>query len=114
MTEDAAEARAAHNEAIFRNANERLSREREALAAPEDRTPFLCECADTRCNEIVLLTVEEYERARSQGDWFFVATHHLDRVLASSEITELGGYALVRKRGRAGEIARAEDPRSRD
>jgi hypothetical protein len=114
MTEDAAEERAAHNEAIFRDANERLSRERETLAAPGDRTPFLCECADEHCNEIVLLNVEEYERARSQGDWFVVAASHLDRVLAGSEITELDRYALVRKRGRAGEIARAENPRARN
>jgi hypothetical protein len=112
MTEDG-EARAAHNEAIFRNANERLSREREMLAAPEDRTPFLCECSDEHCKEIVLLNVAEYERARSQGDCFVVVTSHLDRVLASSEITELDGYALVTKRGHAGEIARAENPRSR-
>jgi hypothetical protein len=97
---------------IFREANERLREERTRLVPDEERTPFLCECADERCSEVVLLTLAEYERARSNGNRFFVTTEHLDRVIPNSDITELDGYALVSKHGRAGEIARAEDPRS--
>lgn len=33
-------------------------------AAP---VPFLCECSDVRCDELVRLTLEEYRRARSSG-----------------------------------------------
>lgn len=66
------EGRSVRNESTFRDANEQLRNSRERLAAPHERTPFLCECEDVRCTTLLLLTVEEYERARESGDCFLI------------------------------------------
>jgi hypothetical protein len=59
----------------FRNANERL-KSRLGDLAWEDRIPFVCECADPGCLEVVDLTMAEYETVRAHGAAFFVAPGH--------------------------------------
>jgi hypothetical protein len=48
----------------------RASNDRVAQAAYQlrfvSRVPFLCECDDPSCDEIVLLELDEYEHARSE------------------------------------------------
>lgn len=110
MTDESLE-REARDESIFRDANEKLRKGRDDLAASGDRTPFLCECEDRTCTRLMLLTVEEYEQARSLGDCFLVVPEHESRnsgqVLARGE-----GHVLMQKSGRAGEVARELDPRA--
>jgi hypothetical protein len=103
------EERAAKNEISFREANERLGEKRVELDAA-GRTPFLCECSDARCTELVRLTLAEYERVRSNPRWFLVASGHDPGASRAAE--ERGGYAIVEKTGVAGAIAEEQDPRS--
>src|SRR5215211_1486072 len=62
-------ARVAENESIFRRANEQLERRFRELEA-EGLTPFLCECGDGRCNQVIRLTLDEYERVRAHAAHF--------------------------------------------
>jgi len=102
------EARAAKNEVSFRKANERLGEKRTELDA-EGRTPFLCECSDVDCTQIVRLTHREYEHVRSNPTWFVIVSGHDAGVGTTAE--DHGEYAIVEKTGIAGEIAAGEDPR---
>ena len=102
------EARAAKNEISFRKANERLGEKRRELDA-EGKTPFLCECSDPRCTEIIQLTVPEYEQVRSHPTWFLIATGH--DAAGTTTVGEHSGYTIVEKAGIAGKIAEEEDPR---
>ena len=108
---DTSAERVAKNDATFRDANERISAT--ALAAEMDAPiPFLCECADERCTEIVRLPLTEYERVRRDSTWFINAPGHDGsggphvRVVSQRD-----GYAIVEKVGRAAEVAAELDPR---
>lgn len=102
--------RAARNEAIFREVNERI----EELARPwSDDMEVFCECADPECTETMTVSVEKYEAVRAHPTWFFVLPGH--EVTEVEEVVERGDDLLVvRKRGEAGEIAAELDPRRQD
>ena len=102
--------RAARNESVFRDANEKLRRGRERLASADSQTPFLCECEDPCCTAMMLLTVDEYERAREFGDCFLITPDHEDRT-SGDPLARAEQYILVQKSGPAGEVARGLDPR---
>ena len=60
------EERIARNQATFRAANERIG----AAAGVYDvatPVPFICECADPICTEVVLLELDQYEEIRSDS-----------------------------------------------
>jgi hypothetical protein len=100
--------RAARNEVVFRKANEKLGVKRQELDIG-GLTPFLCECGDPGCTELVRLSLEQYEHVRARGNWFFVAAgHDADE---GRHVEEYDGYAIVEKDGVAGRIADEEDPR---
>lgn len=67
--------RIGHNEAIFREVNEGISRGR--WPGDED-TPiaFRCECGQLGCTRMIELAAPEYERIRANPRWFFVAPGH--------------------------------------
>ena len=68
--------RIARNDATFRHANERI--ERAAEQADVELVPFLCECADERCTEIVRVSLADYEAVREHPERFLTAPdHHL-------------------------------------
>ena len=102
--------RAAHNEVVFRDANERVRARAAELSRDEGRAPFLCECEDPRCEAIVRLSLSEYEAVRAGARQFFIAPGH---PVSDGEIAEHGDrYCVVRKTGTAGAIAQRTDPRS--
>lgn len=74
MTE--AEKRIARTEALFRNVNERIAESAKRFDA--DEATFVCECADQQCAERVDVTLDEYERARSDGTHFLLSPGHED------------------------------------
>ena len=86
------------NEAVFRAANERL-RDRLSRAEREGTIPFICECSDANCLEVVELALGTYEDIRSQGErCFFVLPGHNgegERVLREAD-----GFAVVEKLAR--------------
>jgi hypothetical protein len=76
------------------------------------RVPFLCECPDPNCREIVLLSVVDYESVRAHPDRFFLVAGHEDGEATHERILEAEeGYAVVEKIGTAGGEARRLDPR---
>jgi hypothetical protein len=101
----------ARNDSIFRDANERI--ERAAKQYPEvERAPFICECADLSCREVVLLTLEEYTRVRSRPTHFVVAPGHEEVATGAVEVVERGErYVVTKKIGKAGAVATDLDPR---
>ena len=102
----------AENEATFRAANERIREVERQLDPPLERVPYLCECDDVHCHELMRLTVAEYERIREDGATFGVARGHSSN---GEVVEEHDHYVVVRKPdGSGGEVARALDPRGED
>jgi len=106
------EERIARNDALFRDANERIGTFAAKHDLREDALPFICECADTRCHEIVTLPLDEYERVRSNPRWFVNAPWHQVAARGAATVVEHhSGYVVVEKQGHAGEVAEELAPR---
>jgi hypothetical protein len=102
--------RAAENEATFRQANETLEQKAGEIGLGEERTPYLCECEDERCTEVIRLTRAEYEHVRADARRFVVVSSHQeadDRVLR-----EDAGFTLIEKGGAEGDLVAERDPRA--
>jgi hypothetical protein len=103
--------RVAENQVRFRAANEEIS----AIAqrgADLPRIPFVCECANPRCVEILRLSRPEYEAIRADGRWFLNAPGHEAAALGWGVVVDRGdGFVVVEKIGEAGDISEALDPR---
>jgi hypothetical protein len=72
------------------------------------QVPFLCECADERCTEIVRLSLDCYEKVRSHPRRFFNALGHQRLSVSAGAavvVEELPGYVVVDKIDLAGEVA---------
>lgn len=87
------------DQARFRCSNERLRRTAAHIRfEPTDRVPFLCECADRECFEVVMLSLEEYDRLRTHPCWFLLVAGHEDDESTQERIVEAeNGYAIVEK-----------------
>jgi hypothetical protein len=103
--------RVAKNDAVFRNANEGIERSAVEHGVAEG-VPFLCECAEPSCTELLRLSLVDYEMVRAQPRWFINAPGHQ---VAGGKHVEVArqrdGYLIVEKLGRAGEIVEELDPR---
>jgi hypothetical protein len=107
------EARLAENEATFRDANEQIMKRAREYEFP-DRVPFLCECGEPSCHEILRLTLEQYEEVRSAGTRFFLVPGHEAAVDPSATIVNrTKEYVVIEKAGIAGEVAERRDPRQK-
>jgi hypothetical protein len=102
--------RAAENESIFRDANERVEERLGELTLEEGRSPFLCECEDLHCREMVRLSREEYEAVRSRPNRFVIAPGH--PYTEARVVSDRERFLVIEKIGRAGEVAEELDPRS--
>jgi len=103
------EQRVGHNEALFRDINERI----EAGHWRDDDSEtvaFRCECSMLGCNLLVEMTMAEYERVRASPRRFLLVPGHeipeVEVVVARGE-----GYVVVEKVGEAGRVAEAADRR---
>jgi hypothetical protein len=98
--------RAAENQSLFREINERI----EDLAADAAFQTFVCECADTECAEGISATLEEYEAVRRDPNRFVVLAGHdipgVEDVVAATE-----RYVVVSKLGVGAAVAEEADPR---
>lgn len=107
-TDDKARAlKLAINESAFRTSNDRLRRAAGSHRFEgADRVPFVCECADENCREIVMLPIEDYEHIRAHPTWFLLVAGHEDEDATLERIVDAEhGYAVVEKLGTAGEEA---------
>jgi hypothetical protein len=62
-------------EDLFRQANESIRQAAEEHAI-DMRVPFLCECADQGCSQIVLLSLTEYRAVRAGAARFLNKAGH--------------------------------------
>jgi len=100
------EERVARNDALFRDANDRIRTFASEHDLREDPVPFICECADRRCQEILRLPLDEYEAVRSNPRWFInVPGHQVAARGAATVVEDHGDYVVVEKVGHAGEVA---------
>ena len=104
--------RIAHNDSAFRAANEQISGKATAFDTAENQLiPFICECADSECMTVLQLNLAEYEQIRRDSRQFLNALGH-DRVEGPVEVIYKNQeYLVVKKSGRAGEIAEQLDDR---
>jgi hypothetical protein len=114
MTEFEREARAARNQALFREVNEQMRHLNDTLANMTDEYAIACECADSGCIETIKIRPEHYQAVRQRPRQFVVLRGH---VVADVEavVAERDGYLVVEKLGVAGELAiqlADDDPRS--
>jgi hypothetical protein len=108
------EERIARNQATFRQANERISAAA-GVYAVDMPVPFICECADPTCSEIVRLALSEYEEIRADSRHFLnVSGHQAASQGAAEVVAEREGYVIAEKKGQAAEIAETLDKRSAD
>lgn len=108
--------RIAKNDATFRAANEKIA----ASAQEYDltgRVPFICECAEESCTNVVLVDLDEYRGIRSHPRHFLNVPGHEAAMVAAGAgmvVEDRGTYLLVEKTGVAGEIveqlADVDDP----
>jgi hypothetical protein len=103
------EEKIARNNDTFRRANEGIRR-----AAVEHRfeapVPFLCECPEPTCRDLLRVPLEAYEEVRRYSRRFLTRPEHSDRE-QGEVVARMDGYVVVEKHGQAGEIAAELDPR---
>jgi hypothetical protein len=98
------------NEAVFRKVNEAI----ESGKVPADvheTVAFRCECGELGCNDLIEMTVGEYERVRANPRRFLLTIGH-ERPEVETVVVVHPGYAVVEKRDKAGRVAEETDPRS--
>ena len=106
------ETRVAKNEATFRATNREIERVAESLGEQAgDTIDVICECGQPTCEELLSLTIGEYDEVHRQRDRFVVAPGHVD---AQLEGVVQGGdrFVVVDKFGAAEAVAEAEERRA--
>ena len=111
MDVDERERRLALNEALFREANERIETLADQLG-PDVPYEFLCECANADCTFRISLPLSVYESIRADPQQFVVLPLHYTPEVEDLVIEE-DTHWVVRKTGEAGEYVEQLDPRSR-
>lgn len=106
------EERIALNQATFREANERINAAA-GVYAVDIPVPFICECADPTCADVVRLALSQYEEIRADSRHFLnVPGHQAAAQGAAAVVAEREGYVIAEKIGHAGEVAEALDTRN--
>lgn len=108
---DERERRIALNEAVFREANERIQELNQTFATITNELVLVCECGDGKCAERISMPPAEYEQIRAESTQFAIVPGHevpeVEHVIAKRE-----GYAVVRKKeGIPQRVAEVTDPR---
>jgi hypothetical protein len=102
-----AAARAAQNESLFREVNERILELQEDFGKTLENAQFICECSLLECATRLELRLAEYVEVRAETTHFLVAPDHVDedheRVIRRTD-----RYAVVQKFGLAGLVADEE------
>ena len=108
--------RNAETQNLYREVNERVAEVYDQFSGGvADKTPepieIFCECGHlTPCDERINVSPATYERVRSDPTTFILLPGHGKESVET--VIEYGnGFLIARNFGRAGEIARAADPR---
>jgi hypothetical protein len=106
--------KAARNQALFRDINERIAEITAKDHIPKDELwDFLCECWNQDCMATISLSYDEYEAIRRIPTHFPVTPGHSDPDV-ERVVAETKRYAVVEKFGEAGITAIELDPRRED
>jgi hypothetical protein len=110
--DEARRERLARNEVSYRSVNEAIQTGRKDADGGHDAPrPYMCECGLLECNELVELTVAEYEEVRANPRRFFMVDgHELPEV--EHVVDRRGRYTIAEKNNGEGRIAEENDPRS--
>ena len=104
------EERIAKNEAVVREINEQIDQSRDSLPDSSFKH-IVCECGYERCDEIIAVMKDEYERTRSDPRRFCVVQEHVIPEVEAI-VEENDRFILVAKRkGTPAEVAIRTDPR---
>jgi hypothetical protein len=110
MTEDERALRAAQNQALFREVNERIEALNTGFSLVLPMGDWVCECADDNCSERMSLTPAEYEAIRRHPDRFPVLPgHEVPEVETVVEVNDR--YVVVEKFGAAKDFVVAHSAR---
>jgi hypothetical protein len=107
------QARAAKNQSLFREINERIVDLNDAFSAITESSEWVCECANDTCIERVTMSATEYEAIRADATRFFVAPGD-EHVWPDVEnvVDRRDRYWIVEKYGVGGKLAERADPRA--
>jgi hypothetical protein len=72
---------------------------------------FACECSDPACEELVSLTIDEYEFIRHVPIRLVIRPGHLHPETERVVVEELGRFLIIEKFGPAGDVIAHLDPR---
>ena len=98
----------AKTESRFRDVNERIAESAGEVGL--EQAGLVCECADPECGHRIEASLDDYERARSDGALFVVAPEH--HVPEHEEVVESRpGYRIIEKLRAVGAAARRLNPR---
>ena len=98
----------AKTESRFRDVNERIAESAGEVGL--EQAGLVCECADPECGHRIEASLDDYERARSDGALFVVAPEH--HVPEHEEVVESRpGYRIIEKLRAVGAAARRVNPR---
>ena len=92
------------NEARFRQCNESVAEQVAEIAGDEATFNVACECSSIECAGRITLTPAEYEEIHEDPRHFVVIPGHVAPDIESS-VREAENFEVVRKHGRAGEVA---------
>ena len=107
------ETRAARNQSLFRDINERVKQLNEGFSMVLPVGEWICECADDTCVERIELSAAAYEAVRINGTQFLVAPSDQHVLLDVERVTERNDrYWVVEMFGTAAKMADEFDPRS--
>jgi hypothetical protein len=105
--------RSAKNQATFRDANERIE-EAAAKLLDGDEAPFICECPNLDCTELIRVPFAVYAAVREHGQRFLVSPGHEICTVGDIRIARVtercDGYSIMDKVGEAAEVAQQLDP----
>lgn len=108
---DERERRIGLNEAVFREANERIEDLNQTFATITDELVLVCECGDGKCVDKLSMSPADYEELRADPAHFAIVPGH-DIPDVEQVVAEREGYHVVRKTaGVPRRIAEVTDPR---
>jgi len=108
-SEDEAD-RIARTESLFREVNERIAETAERFDSED--AEFVCECADPSCTHRIDTTLEQYERVRSDGATFLLATGHEDARVEEIRAVEDDVTVVEKQHPSVEPLVRELDPRT--
>ena len=104
------ERRVGHNQALFRQVNERLERLHKGFELLTNDVAVVCECGNLECTEQIRMDIHAYEQLRSDPTRFVVVPGH-EAAGAERVVSEGERYVIVEKRrGEPSKLARETKP----